>query len=333
MKNQPSSALDPLMSRFLAAAEAELGQQALHEFEGLLAGDPEARRRFRREANLDVALHEWATIAGPQAAWAAPARDAVSRPSRRPTAAVLVGGLIVGMLSSTMILAATVPWMTQVPSIRVADLAWRWDSPPAQRGAPDAFDTYGGDFCRLVGVDQGVRPWGGGPMLRILRSDNDRDSGGAISNSGEIWRFIDLRPLRRRFGPGPLRLEFAAAFNAAEHEGEEQYQFGVGMHAFADDAPAGLGSLWRRYRQRDESITSVLGRQLADDDRGSWQKVSVAMVVPPEASVLLVHASVSRIPVPAAGPGPVHFPGHYIDDLSLRCVFADDEQQPRSDRR
>lgn len=338
MKDKSSPEFDRLVRWFLAGGgELGLDQESLDQLESLLASDPEARRRFRREANLDMALHEWATIAGSQAAWAMPEADrsgraAASRLAWRPTAAVLAVGLLVGMLSSTMIFAATLPWRERVRSIRVADLAWRWESPPGQQGIPDTFDTWGGDYSRLVGVDQGVRPPGNGPMLRMLRSDNDRDSGGGISNAGELWRFIDLRPLRQRLGSGPLRLEFAAAFNATPHEGDERYQFAVGMHAFADDAPEGFAALWRRYKQRDESITSVLGRQVADIDLASWQNVSVHMVVPPEATVLLVHTSIGRMPVPPAGSGPVQFPGHYVGDLSLRFVPLEDDPQHRGNR-
>jgi hypothetical protein len=317
--------LDPLIDRFL---DGEVDQADVDALETLLAGDPSARHRFRRVAGLDAALREWAAAAAAVAAWADGEPPAVgSHPARRPSlrsiAGVLAIGLLVGIVSSTVVFAATVPWRLRTASLPLSGFDWGWDAPPSQAGIPDRFDAWGGDFCRLVNTEQGVTPPGGGPMVRMLRSDNATSPGGEVSNSAELWRFIDLRPLRQRLGSGPLRVTFSAAFNMAAIDDADRYRFTVGLHAFPNGNPTEFSALWKQYKADDAAVSSARGRQIADKNPGTWQTVDVQMVVPADATVLLAHTVIGSMHVPHDEAQPVEFPGHYIASAAL-CVSSED---------
>ena len=154
-------------------------------------------------------------------------------------------------------------------------------------------------------------------MVRMLRSDNATSPGLGVSNSAELWRFIDLRPLRRRLGSGPLRVKFSAAFNAAAVDDNGRYQFSVGLHAIPSSEPAAFSALWREFKAHDAAVSSAVGRQRADKDPGTWQTVDVQLTVPAHATVLLTHTAIGSMPVPVGSAQPVEFPGHYIADVAV----------------
>lgn len=315
-----STDIDSLIDRFLAG---EVDQAGIDAMESLLAQDAVARHRFRRVASLDAALRDWAAAAAATAAWGSdPGRvEANERhaPQSRPwIAAVLTLGLVAGVLSSTVVFAASMPWRARAPVITLAGFGWTWGSPPSQNGIPKCFDAWGGDFSRLVNAGQAAAPPGGGAMVRMLRSDNASSPEGRVSNSAELWRFIDLRPLRQRLGSGPLRVTFSAAFNAAAIDDAGRYQFTVGLHAFPSGTPAEFSNLWQQYKADDAAIASALGRQLADRNPGTWQAVDVQLVVPAHATVLLAHTAIGSMPVPVGSAQPVEFPGHYIANVALQ---------------
>lgn len=316
---QPAG-IDVLIDRFLGGDVDQVDVDAL---EALLAQDAATRRRFRRFASLDAALRDWAAAAAATSAWGNNSeqnepKNRHDQQSRRWIAAVLALGLVVGVLSSTVVFAATIPWRQRVPVITLAGFGWTWGSPPSQTGIPDRFDAWGGDFCRLTNAEQSVTPPTGGPMLRMLRSDNASSPTSQLSNSAELWRFIDLSPLRQRLGSGALRVRFSAGFNAAAFDDAKRYQFTVGLHAFPAGTPAEFSALWRQYKTDDTAVSSALGRQLADKNPDTWQTVDVQLVVPAHASILLAHTAIGSMPLSVGSAKSVEFPGHYIADVVLQ---------------
>lgn len=321
---QPTD-IDTLIDRFLAG---EVVQADVDALESMLAQDAAARHRFRRVASLDATLRDWAAAEAATAAWGSnPERDEAKRRHQQQArpwiAAVLVLGLVIGVLSSTVVFAATIPWRTRAPVITLAGFGWTSNSPPGQAGIPDRFDAWGGDYCRLVNAEQAVAPPGGGPIIQMLRSDNATSPTGRGSNSAELWRFIDLRPLRQRLGSGPLRVTFSAAFNAAAIDDAGRYRFTVGLHAFPTGNPNEFAALWKQYKADDAAVSSAHGRQLADMNPTTWQTVDVQLVVPAHATVLLAHTSIGSMTEPVGGAQPLEFAGHYVANVALQVTPED----------
>lgn len=316
----PDSETETLIGRFFAGA---VTQSDLDKLEAILADNPHMRRHFRREANLDGALRDWAEVRGLQDAWALSSLPLFGRSAGRPTTrfsgvALVAAGIFFGLLSSSLIFAAIGPWPDYDHSVPLTELAFWPDAPPSQDGVPKKFGRWGGDFSRVLSADQGVKA-PGGQMLRILRSDNSTSPAGEPTHVGELWHYIDLRPLRKRIGRESVAVALSALINSADAAEGERHVFTIGIHAFETDAP-GFTALWDSVFDdgRDVLIASAARSQISDVNPSTWQKLSAEIVVPPESSVLLVYVSVARVCKPALRPEPIEFPGQYIADVSLR---------------
>ncbi len=223
----------------------------------------------------------------------------------------MAAGLVIGLLSASVVFAYVTPRREPVRSrlLPLADSSFEGGKPFPAQGLPTSSGRWSGDFCRVVGAEQGVAPIHGDKMLRFLRSDNEKTETGNATYVGEAAQVIDLRPFRAELAHGDAVVELSAWFQSIPLPGE-RYEFAVKAAAFHGDL-ADAPMLWEArdmhgsYAMRSAAATT------------KWQQVSTSVSVPNDADFLVIECTVARKGT-RAKQGAVEFAGHYVDGVQVR---------------
>ena len=289
----------------------------------LLREDADARRTLRTLSTVEVKLQQLGSanpatlrLLAEPAMTPAPftrSRAWYGRVSWRPLAAA-AAGLVVGMLCTSVVFAYAMPKSPAVLAklLPLADSSFESGTPVPALGIPARAGVWSGDFSRVVTAENGITSNKGQRMLRILRADNERSQGTGRSYVGEVAQVIDLRQLRAELSGAESLVEVSAQFNSIPATGGAKYEFNVKAAAFRGsiaDAP----QLWEDH---EASVSRADRTIAADSDMGTWQRVAVPLVVPPDADFLVIEGTVVFKGVQAQGA--TEFPGHYVDAVELR---------------
>ena len=136
---------------------------------------------------------------------------------------------------------------------------------------------------------------------------------GCSAGAGSAAQVIDLRPLRADLSGGEELVEVSAQFNSVAMRPGEKYEFAVKSGAYRGDI-ADAPKLWE---DREASVSRSDRCVIADSDVKTWQRVSVSLVVPPDADFLVIECAVV-LKAPQAAQGVAEFPGHYVDQVEVR---------------
>jgi hypothetical protein len=184
---------------------------------------------------------------------------------------------------------------------------------PAHPRPHRVFPAWRGDFSRVVTEEQGISPSQGLRMLRFLRADNEHTPNAERSYVGEVAQVVDLRPLRAQFSAAEPVVELSARFNGVSPNPATLYEFSVKAAAYRGkvaDAP-------QFWEDRDSAVSRSDRFVVADSDATTWQRVTVPLVLPPDADFMIINCSVvfkgQQAPHSVA-----EFPGHYLDQVELR---------------
>lgn len=313
MNETEMSLVNRYLDGILAEAEAEALQILLRE-------SAEARRLLRDIAMVDTKLTELAsssvvtlpvTTADPDGGQPANAHRMTWR-----TLSGLALGLLVGVAFSSVAWAYAVPrWLEVVERrVNVLDEGFESEAAPLVTGLPTSVDVWGGDFTEVTGAHQGVAPAEGSKMLRMMRADYEGKANSAGSYCGDLFRIVDLRPLRRQFANGQGTVELSAAFNAANFPEAEQYRCSIAIHALTAEVATGPELLTGAVLANSSLAMTRQACPRMDRDPKTWQSVDGKMQLPMETDFLLIHIGVNHIP---KFQNRVSFDGHYLDNVRL----------------
>ncbi len=292
------------------------GPEHMQELQEHLRNDPSFRRLFARYASLDAALGDGRLEAAPVVASVSPARQ--RSPSQwlswRPVAAA-AAGLVFGMCCTSAVFAYARPKPAAAATrpLPLADADFEAGSPIPASGIPARAGLWSGDFSRVVTAENGITPKQGLHMLRFLRSDNEHSPRNERSYVGEVAQVIDLRPLRAELAGGDRLVEVSAAFNSVAMPQGAPHEFAVKAAACRGniaDAP----KLWE---DRDSGGSRSHRSVVADSDKATWQRVTVPLVVPPDADFMIIECAVV-FKGPQEGAAVAEFAGHYVDQVEVR---------------
>lgn len=292
------------------------GMLAAHEareLSELLRIDPAAREEFRREVKLHGLLHCATAAEAMEAAAGDPevrlseTTSRFARP-RRATLRAVAAGLLIGVGFTSLAWAIAVPGLRNGGELTSEILTDDFSHTAApMRGFPTAFDGWSGDPADVV--EHGAH----GRALRFLQAETDSNAPGGLAHWCDLFRLIDLRPLRTSpLEDSVLELETTFSF---DREGEP-HVFGARLFAFAGE-PATIAEQWPRAMQDALAIGAVQMRTDAPAAGGRRSlPVRTKIVVPPTADFAVIQLTVT----PARTPAPdtaVAFAGHYADDVRL----------------
>lgn len=237
----------------------------------------------------------------------------------RPVAAAAAAGLVLGMFCTSAVFAYARPKPTAAAArpLPLADADFEAGSTISTSGIPTRAGAWGGDFSRVVTAENGITPKQGRHMVRFLRSDHEQSPKNERSYVGEVAQVIDLRPLRAELAGGDRLVEVSAVFNSVAMSQGAPHEFAVKAAACRGniaDAP----KLWE---DQDAGGSRSHRSVVADSDLATWQRVTVPLVVPPDADFVVIECAVV-FKGPQTGPSVAEFAGHYADQVEVRVGSA-----------
>lgn len=278
-----------------------------------LEADPDLRAAYLDLMNLDVALAA-AADASDLMPVLETAKPRVVRSNAwmqwRPLTAA-AAGLMIGLFSASIVFAYSSPGFL---SAKVVRRLWSESFESGTRqtlpGLPQESEVWTGDEARVVTAKAELKPKIGGRMLRFLSSTFAGESANR-SGWGNVYRLVDLSG---QVPDGATSLRLTAQFLGADFPAGEEYVCFLELCALEDDpaeAPQPLTLPWVR-----ENSASVAARKIPMTGHGVWQGGTVEMPVSAQTRFALVHLAIQRRkPFPSSEP--VHFSGHYLDDVKL----------------
>lgn len=314
---------DRVASLIEAWLDGAVDDAGFAELEGAILASAETRRAFWQRAALHGLLREAVTITAanpPVTSRPPPAARGVS-PSRMTAAilALLFGGSCLGSLATSLAFAYSGRGAPTAALVVVHEEGFERPPAPEPHDIPRVVDVWGGDETEVVEAEQGVAPRSGRHMLRFV---SGQPRGATYTGRGsEIWRIIDLEPLRADLGSSELRVVFSAFCNGL---GEAARPPRFWLSAIATAArPDELGNRWADQFLAAEanpgSIAASQTRDLVDADAATWERLATTVTVPARARFLLLHC--------AAGMGDEP-PGErrqrcYVDDITVAVQPVD----------
>lgn len=311
--------------------------EEIAELESHLLESAAVRREFWRRAVFHGELCEaarmaFAVLPGDHQ----PARQRIGRRSfsllagiwRSPLASgLLIAGVsaLLGSFAASLALAKPVPAGNRVVWRLVEFTGFESAADPQADYIPSRIGQWGGDETTVIQGpgQQGITPKSGGSMLQFLSGHPSSDNYQA--NASEIWRFIDLAPLRREAGGESLTVEYSAWFNSIRPVGSQRPSCGLSIVATCVPPAEWTNHLWEQASPFDhfrsnswlQPPATAATKQRIDDDIRSWQPVTTVLAVPDDANYLLLHCYVADY---SGGPSATVFPGQYVDDIEVRAT-------------
>ena len=245
-----------------------------------------------------------------------PRADVLAMTARKPTSSwrqlsAAAAGLAVGVASASLLFgyANVTPEPKQ---IAIANPGFESPVAPLAEGIPSEFRTWSGDYSEIVGPQQGITPHEGGHMFRFLRSDS-KDPSPSRANHGNMYQFIDVRPLRAAIADGTATVDWSAWFNCVKERSGKVTQFEASIWAFAGEPPV-VRANWAGNLHQELAYSTW--RVVSDNDPQTWQRIAGSLIVPPDTDFLVIE--LKAIPGDkSAQNDPFRFAGHYADDVQL----------------
>lgn len=314
-----SPELTGLIHAFLDGRATDAEADRLNE---LLLADPAAREAYVQLADMHscLAVDEQLWVRptvhyGNESHTSEPVRRTVSMLGRPLPAAVV--GLAVGLLGASLAFGYVMPLFLHMATL-VNDNFENGPS-PVSIGMPCRPGVWSGDVSEVVGPSQGVTPYRGGRMLRLLRADypgksrHEADPFRRVSYVADQWQLVDLRPFKAELVAGGVIARLSAAMNAAQFPESETYRCSFSIHALDAETAENLSSD-DPYGLSDASLAEVHATSASlDRDPRTWQIEGCELHVPADASYLMVRVGTAH----AFEQRREDFPGHFIDDVKL----------------
>lgn len=234
----------------------------------------------------------------------------------RPFIAAAAGIVVSALCTSAVWAYAGQRLAVKTRPLPIANPSFESAEQMAPNGIPKTTGKWSGDFSKVVTAENGIQPHNGKEMLRFLRADNTLAKQGSINYVGEAVQTFDLRPLRSEISSGTAQIEITGWFASLPTEGQP-FNFLIKAATFPGE-PKDAPILWEDIAH--SSLSMVQQQIPAAANATQWQSLSVSIPVPANADFLVFECGVLRRN-PRVTDGTAEFPGHYVDDISLRLRF------------
>ncbi len=333
---------DPRWELIRRCHDGDATPEDFSQLESQLSDDEAFRRDYVRYVNVDVALAT--SAAGPEAGFmpdgeaiplegdgqnfvAGHALDGfVSQRSdreairgnlaatvaawmRRPLAAA-AAGLVIGLLSASMVFAYVVPRPVVKPITLLhdsfEDISWNGSA-----GFPANAGEWSGDPAVVSGAEGEAHPVHGTRMLKTGPATND------LFN--RLFYAVDLR--QNPLPAGVRQVRLGASFRPVSTANRSRYLLRAAVFSQRLDEiePRWMTDQWSELDERALARAARAFPLLPGSD--GWQTVSITVDVPPGASVLIVSLWTATMDGKIENRTP-----HYVDDVRLSGILQ--EQTP-----
>ncbi len=228
----------------------------------------------------------------------------------RPLTAA-AAGLMFGMLCTSVVLAYVVPLAR---SITLLDDSFETPSAPVVGGVSLEPGFWRGDHAEIVGEEQGVKPAGGGKMLRFLRADHEGKPKSAGNHLADVYRLVDVRSYRQEFADDGAVVQVSASFNATSFSADEKFGCAVSVYALDAESVPDRASYIGTALENDANAMARSSRTKLDRDPSSWQRLNTEIRLPANTEFLVVRLHITQSFDSA---GNATFTGSYADDVRV----------------
>ena len=287
------------------------------ELEDRLLHSASDRERFWVLAHTHTLLHEGLQQSGSNVEHRPPAvsRFAWLRWQPFTTAAGIVVGLLCGMMAWAIASPGAVATESRLVTLVDGSFEARIGRLPS--GFPPTPGIWSGDESEIVEAGD-AKPHDGHRLLRFIRAEGERNAPDNPAESCDIFQVVDLRSLRTGSQkPDDSVLELSAQFLDARSVASEPVRMACHIYLFDGD-PEPLRSVWP-LNLRD-ALGSGVGQitSWGGPEAGRWRKVSARCVMPPNATLAVVHVGCGRVPGRIGSP-PV-LGAQFADDVRLTLI-------------
>ena len=243
----------------------------------------------------------------------------------RPLTA-MTAGVVFGLFGASVLLGFGPGgrWTEKVTSLFRE--SFESDPAPSVTGVPQQLNQWSGDFSKLVGEQQDVKPAHGTKMIRMLRADFEGKSLTKLNTYGDLMKIVDVRPFTRETNGGEVVFSASALFNAASFPEAERYDGVVTLYAVDE-----IGSTEKNLLTNSLAHTcNGLGLSL-DRNPTTWESATARLQLPAGTNFVILKVSVRRMPKNkeplSTLPNSITFSGHFVDDvrasIHVRKVVSD----------
>jgi hypothetical protein len=165
--------------------------------------------------------------------------------------------------------------------------------------------TWGGDLARWFGGSGFPKD-----SIRFVEASGEAES--INPTSCDVYRIVDLRPLRSTESGEMVSLEFSAEFLDNRNEAGDQIRFTTRIELFSGE-PSDFVRRWPRSRVAAVSAGSNQVSSLGGV-AGNWRRVTANAFVPPAADFALLQLVATR----KADGMPARFEEQYVGGIRLK---------------
>ena len=166
----------------------------------------------------------------------------------------------------------------------------------------------------IVSEEQGVKPAGGGKMLRFLHADHEGKPRSAGSHLADVYRLIDVRSYRQEFADDGDVVQVSASFNATSFPADEKFGCAVSIFALDAESVPESASYIGTALESDANAMARSSRTKLDRDPSSWQRLTTEMRLPANSEFLVVRLHITQS---FDSTGNATFTGSYADDVRV----------------
>jgi hypothetical protein len=302
--------LNNFLAKVMCFQDGCLSEIEIKDLEDEMLASPEKREAFANAMVLSQSLNDHM----PLEQQGQNHTKSIKFPTFLRSCAILTLGVILGVSSMSVANALSRDFSLFAPFLSFFD-SFEKEPQPEQKGIPLKAEVWGGDSTVYAAKEEGITPYAGKSMLKMLKADfpGKPVPGGYVS---EVYRWVDLSSVKQHLENDKAEVTLSTVMNAVKTKADDKYFFGIAVYAY-DSIPDFLVPNLDAFSLRDKSIASANRQQiLFDDDLKSWQRVNLDMTIPSSARFLLIRLAVSRDQLSKNEPGFI-YPGHYIDDFKV----------------
>lgn len=236
------------------------------------------------------------------------------RLQRTPPWLAAAAGLMIGLLSASMVWALASPKAVATASrlFTLVDGSFEKGGGVIASGLPTSFGVWSGDRSEIVS-DGAAAPADGKGVLRFLEAEREPALPAYGAASCDVYQFVDLRSLRSGGTTAETTLELSVRFRDGRTKAGETVKFFARIHLFAG-SPGSLAAEWP-ITQKEALASASGGFDSSGGAPTSWVPVTTKVLMPSQADFAVVHLLVHK---PETRPGTAAaFGEQFADDIRL----------------
>ncbi|MEO0415784.1 MAG: FecR domain-containing protein [Verrucomicrobiota bacterium] len=161
--------------------------------------------------------------------------------------------------------------------------------------------VWGGNYAKIVSESQGISPYAGEGMLKLVSSGPDEMASGR--RFCDVLQWVDFRPYVLEGATISARAYINRV--AGDEKTDTQFELKLSAHR-------ALGG---------EKLIEWNTSRLADSDPETWEIIQCSGQLLPDTQYMVLRIGASENQLNNTEPGEIEFDGHYIDHIEMKLIL------------